>query len=434
MSVQAQDIVMPRLSDSMEEGTILKWLVDDGAEVRRGQEIAEIETDKATMAFEADADGPLHLVAAEGDTLAIGALIARIGGDAGGDGAPPAAAPQPAAPGEQPAAPPAPDAEPAAATPTSGNGSHQAGARVKASPVARRLAAGAGLDLAELIGTGPGGRIVKADVEAAVQAPTAEPATAPAPAPAPEPAAARPEPTAARSDGASGRGEVTVQELTRTQQLVARRMAESRATIPDFTLTTDVDMTDAVALRAQLKAAAGEGDPVPSYNDMVVKAAALALRAHPRANASYKDGRFELYSRVNVGVAVAAQDALVVPTVFDADSKSLGRIARDTRALAERVRDGQVTPPELSSGTFTVSNLGMYGVTHFTAVVNPPQAAILAVGALAERPAVRDGELVTRQVMTVTLACDHRILYGADAAEFLATIRARLEAPLGLAF
>ena len=173
---------------------------------------------------------------------------------------------------------------------------------------------------------------------------------------------------------------------------------------------------------------------MPSYNDMVVKACALALREHPRANGAYKDGHFELYSRVNVGVAVAAENALIVPTIFDADTKSLGRIAQDARAVAARVRDGQVTPPELASGTFTVSNLGMYGVTHFTAVINPPQAGILAVGALQERPAVRDGQLVATQVMTVTLACDHRILYGADAAQFLAAIKANLEAPLRLAF
>jgi pyruvate dehydrogenase E2 component (dihydrolipoamide acetyltransferase) len=208
-------------------------------------------------------------------------------------------------------------------------------------------------------------------------------------------------------------------------------MAESKATVPEFTLRSEIDMEACVQLRTELKALGGE---VPSYNDMVVKASALALREFPRANGSYRDGRFELHSRVNVGVAVAAPDALVVPTVFDADRKSLREIARETRALAERVRAGTVTPPELSGGTFTVSNLGMYGVTDFTAVINPPQAAILAVGALAPRPVVRDGTLVARHTMGVTLACDHRILYGADAAEFLARIRALLEQPLALAF
>jgi pyruvate dehydrogenase E2 component (dihydrolipoamide acetyltransferase) len=224
---------------------------------------------------------------------------------------------------------------------------------------------------------------------------------------------------------------VTVQELSRAQQAVARRMAESKATVPHFTLETEIEMDRCIELRAQLRELAGD-DPVPSYNDMIVRACALALREFPRANAAYRDGRFELYSRVNVGVAVAAQDALVVPTVFDADGKSLGAIAGETRALAERVRAGAITPPELSGGTFTLSNLGMYGVTNFTAVINPPQAAILAVGALRERVVPVDGVPCVRSVMAVTLACDHRILYGADAAEFLARIRALLERPLAL--
>ena len=209
-------------------------------------------------------------------------------------------------------------------------------------------------------------------------------------------------------------------------------MAESKATIPDFTLNIEVDMEGAVALRAELKAL--ELPVTPTYNDMVVKASAIALREFPRANGSYRDGRFELHSRVNVGVAVAAQDALVVPTVFDADAKSLTTIATETRALAGRVREGVVTPPELSGGTFTVSNLGMFGVTSFTAVINPPQAAILSVGALAQRAVVRDGAIVARHTMDLTLACDHRILYGADAAQFLARVRDLLQRPLALGF
>jgi len=271
-----------------------------------------------------------------------------------------------------------------------------------------------GLDLTAISGTGPGGRIVKADVEGA--------ATAPAPSD-----ARRPTPDAAAP---TGKGDVEVVELSRTQQLIARRMAESKATVPDFALNMDVDMEAAVAMRAQLKQVT---EVVPSFNDMVVKACALALREYPRANGSYKDGHFELYSRVNIGVAVAAQEALVVPTVFDADRKSLGEIARDARALAERVRANAVTPPELSGGTFTVSNLGMFGVTEFSAVINPPQAAILAVGKMEPRAVVRDGEIVARNIMTITLVCDHRILYGADAAQFLARIKALLEQPIALA-
>jgi pyruvate dehydrogenase E2 component (dihydrolipoamide acetyltransferase) len=361
--------------------------------------------------------------------------------EASGNGAPSEAppAPAPAATAEPPAAAP----EPAAPSPE-GNGG-----RAKASPVARRIAREHGVDLTTLQGTGPGGRIVKADVEAAASggAPAAAPAapapTAPAPAApavepaapaAAEPAAAPPPAPATVAESGTGKGDVTIQELSRIQQVIARRMAESKATVPEFTITTEVDMEGAVELRAQLKAAVEQtGGAVPSYNDMVVKASAIALREFPRANGSYKDGHFELYSRVNIGVAVAAQEALIVPTVFDADRKSLGEIARDGRALAERVRAGAVTPPELSGGTFTVSNLGMFGITEFVAVINPPQAAILAVGKMEPRAVVRDGEIVARNTMSLTLACDHRILYGADAAEFLARIKALLERPIALA-
>ena len=228
--------------------------------------------------------------------------------------------------------------------------------------------------------------------------------------------------------------------LSRSQQTIARRMAESRATIPDFTLQSDIDMQQCVKLRAELKRLSQPA--APTYNDMVVKACALALREHPRANSSYRDGSLQLHSRVNVGVAVAVEpregesDAsgggLIVPTVFDADAKSLGEIARETRALIERVRDGSITPPELGGATFTVSNLGMFDVTSFTAIINPPQAAILAVGAVAQRAVVRDGEVLARHTLTATLACDHRVLYGADAAQFLARVGELLRAPSAL--
>jgi pyruvate dehydrogenase E2 component (dihydrolipoamide acetyltransferase) len=423
------EVVMPRLSDSMEEGTILRWLVSDGDEVARGQEIVEIETDKATMTYEADDAGVLHIVAAEGSTLAIGSAIATIGDGAAAPAAAPAAKAEAPAPAEAPAAAAAP--APAEAVPAgvgaSTNG-HGDGERVKASPVARRLARESSVDLASLTGTGPAGRIVKADVLSALESGgAAAPAAAePAPAAAPAPASS--------NGGGGNRGDIEVQDLNRTQQVVARRMAESRATVPSYEVSMDIEMDGARALRAQLKDAAAEGQPVPSFNDMVVKACALALREYPRANGSYKDGQFELHSRVNVGVAVAGDDALVVPTVFDADTKSLGEIARVTRSLAAAVRDGSVRPPDLSGGTFTVSNLGMFGVTAFTSVVNVPQAAILSVGAIEPRAVVRDGEIVARHMMTVTLASDHRILYGADAAQFLGRVRELLQNPLSLAF
>jgi pyruvate dehydrogenase E2 component (dihydrolipoamide acetyltransferase) len=272
------------------------------------------------------------------------------------------------------------------------------------------------VDLSTLTGSGPGGRIVKADVEkVGGTAPVEAPASVEAPA------------------AETAKGQVEVRELTRLQQVIARRMAESKATAPHFYLETEIDMSAAVAARARIKAMTPEGEIVPSFNDMVIKASAIALRSFPQANGAYRDGRFELYSRVNVGVAVAAQDALVVPTVLDADRKGLREIAADSRSVAARVRDGSITPPELSGGTFTVSNLGMFGITNFSAVINVPQAAILAVGAITERPVVRDGEISTAHMLGVTLSCDHRILYGAPAAEFLARIRELLEEPLSLA-
>jgi pyruvate dehydrogenase E2 component (dihydrolipoamide acetyltransferase) len=474
------DVTMPRLSDSMEEGTILKWLKSDGDEVSKGEELVEIETDKANMTYEADDAGTLSIVAKEGDTLAVGETICTIGegGGSGGGGAEedegeadepeaeeddggggsaddeedaeaeaePEREAEPVATAEEDeddggedepdeeedeagGSEETPDEEPEPEKDEDGGGN----GRVKASPVARRMAQELGVELAALEGSGPGGRIVKADVEAAADGDGED-------APAGEAEEAEPAKAEAKDDGGkparsgdagSGRGETTTQDPTRLQQTVARRMAESKATAPEFVLTCEVDMEEAVAFRRQLKSAAGD-EPAPSFNDFVVKASALALKEFPRANGAYRDGKFELYSRVNVGIAVAGQDALVVPTLFDADQKSLGVIAREARAVAERVREGKVTPPELSSGTFTVSNLGMFGITRFSAVINPPQAAILAVGEMTPRPVVRDGEVVARAIMELTLACDHRILYGADAAKFLSRIRERLENPLSL--
>jgi pyruvate dehydrogenase E2 component (dihydrolipoamide acetyltransferase) len=281
-------------------------------------------------------------------------------------------------------------------------------------------------------GSGPGGRIVKADVEAAAGEEKGPHAGKPADGSAEGPPVSRSAAAAPAPEGA--KGEVEVLELNRLQQTVARRMSESKATVPHFYLETEIDMTEAVKVRGELKQIAGDA-PAPTFNDMIVKACALALRQFPRANGAYRDGRVELHARVNVGVAVAAQDALVVPTVFDADRKSLGEIAAETRALAEKVRDGKITPPELSGGTFTVSNLGMFGVTNFSAVINPPQAALLAIGALEPKPAAdrESRRVVVRDTMGVTLACDHRILYGADGARFLARIRELLERPLSMA-
>jgi len=420
------DVVMPRLSDSMEEGTVLQWLKQVGDEVAIGDELVEIETDKANMAYESDLAGTLsEILVQEGETVAIGEVIARVGDSDGGTerstAGPATASGGPAGGGSASVLGPPESAPPAEETGVEPSEAANGDGRPKASPVARRMAKEQGLDLSKLEGSGPGGRIVKADVEKAGVEPVgetgSEPATTRPPADSPE----------------TAKGQTTYEELSKLQSTISRRMAESKATAPHFYLEAEVDMSRLVEARKEIKAASQESDVVPSFNDMVVKACALALREHPRANGAYRDGRFELYSRVNVGVAVAANDALVVPTVFDADKKGLRDIASDARALAQRVRDGQITPPELSGATFTVSNLGMFGIDSFAAVINPPQAAILAVGAITERPVVRNGELTTAHLMRVNLACDHRILYGAPAAEFLARVRSLLEEPLSLA-
>jgi len=421
----ATDVTMPRLSDSMEEGTILNWIVEEGAEVKRGEPLVEIETDKANMTYESDTDGTLiEIVAKEGDTLPIGEVIARIG-EAGekpsGDGDAPGKAAEAESKAEE-AKSKAAEAERVLggdAAERDAAGGNGAGERVKASPVARRMARDMGVELAQLEGSGPGGRIVKADVEAAAKGDGGAPA---------ETAAPKEE---RKTVEVGAKGEVETKELTRIQRTVSRRMAESKATAPDYALHMEVDMTLCVELRRRLKEVE---DPAPSFNDMIVKACANALREHPRVNGAYRDGHFELYSAVNVGIAVAAQDALVVPTIHDADKKSLGEIARQARELIAKVREGKITPPEVSGGTFTVSNLGMYGVDYFTAIINPPQAALLTVGSLKKRPAVDDGgRIVPRDQMTLSLVCDHRILYGADGAQFLARVRELLEQPLALA-
>jgi pyruvate dehydrogenase E2 component (dihydrolipoyllysine-residue acetyltransferase) len=369
---------MPRLSDSMEEGTVAKWLVAEGAEVTRGQPLVEIDTDKATMEYEAESDGTLlQILVAEGETAPIGTPIARIG-----------------SPGEEvTAAQAAPVAPPETGVPAEGTAPRAARAsRVNASPVAKRLANELGVDLAAIEGTGPNGMITKEDVEQAA--------------------------------GGEAGGAV-LEPLSRVQQAIARHMVEAAA-VPTFAVEVEVDMTAAGERRESL-------DPRPSFNDLVVKACALALREHPRVNAAFSEQGFREAPDVSVGIAVAAEDALLVPVVREADTKSLEEIRAETRDLAEKARAGKLTPAELDGGTFTISNLGMHGVRRFEALLNTPQAAILAVGAVELRPTVgADGEVTVRLLMSATLTCDHRILYGADAAVFLARVRELLEDPVAL--
>jgi pyruvate dehydrogenase E2 component (dihydrolipoamide acetyltransferase) len=386
------EVIMPRLSDTMEEGTIIKWLKGDGDAVASGEPLVEIETDKATVDVEATASGVLEIVAGEGDTVSVGALIARVA---------------------QAAAP-------------------ESGGRINASPVARRLAAELGVDLATVRGSGPGGRIGKTDVENAAAGAPGEPASAARG----EAASGAPGEPAGRAEGEQAAGAASEPAsaapsggLSRTQQLIARRMSES-VTIPTFTVQVEVDMEACASLRSEL--AAREPSATPSFTDMVVKACALTLREFPNVNSSYLDDGLELHSQINVGVAVAAEDQLLVATVVDADLKPLRALARETSELIPRVRAGAATPAELTGATFTVSTLGMFGVRNFTAIVTSPQVAILAVGAIEPRAVVRDGEIVARRTMGVTLTCDHRVVYGADAANFLAGLREFLEHPLTL--
>lgn len=406
------DIVMPRLTDSMEEGTILAWLKQDGDAVKVGDELVEIETDKASMVYESDSEGVLKILVGEDETRPIGETIATVG-EGSGEASSPNGKVTEEVPADESSA--APDPAPKAVS-SRESGGHT---RIKASPLAKRIAAAEGIDLKSVEGSGPNGRIVKADLTGTATKIEAAPAASGDA----KPAGSKPSSTEAK------KGEVERVELTRLQQTISRRMAESKATAPHFYLRTEIDMTRAVEVRTAFKEAAAAGERVPSFNDMVLKATAMALRHHPRANGAYRDGGIELYSRINVGFAVAAEDSLVVPTIGDADEKDLREIAAESRRLAERVRSGEITPPELAGGTFSISNLGMFGVRGFDAVINPGQAGILAIGEIAERPVVRDGEIVAAHLMEISLSCDHRILYGADGAEFLAEIKSNLEEP-----
>jgi pyruvate dehydrogenase E2 component (dihydrolipoyllysine-residue acetyltransferase) len=373
---------MPKLSDSMADAVIIRWLVAPGDAFARGEALIEVETDKATVVYEAEADGTLDaILVPEGAAAAIGEPIATLANGR-------------AAPSKEDG--PAPAQRDGAGT-----------ERPNASPVARRTAVELGVSLHGIVGSGPGGRITREDVQRAASVSGAR---------------------AQRSEAVGGKGEVETLELTATQATIARRMAESARTIPVFTVSSDVDMSLITELR---RGARREG--APSLNDFVVKAAAGALQAFPKLNASFVDGKVECYARVNIGVAVATDDALLVPVVRDADRKSLAEVAAETRRLAEGARNRSLSPGDLSDGTFTVSNLGMFGVRAFTAIIDPPQAAILAVGGVRRAPVEdADGGVVFRDLMTVTLTCDHRVVYGADGAQFLSRLRDLLERPLEL--
>ena len=455
-------LLMPKLSDTMEEGTVLQWLVADGEAVAKGQPLVEIETDKATMTVEAPEEGTLHVIAAEGDARAVGEPIAEIGG--AGASAPAPATPEPVAdevaeedsstgiptaddgtaseigaelgseetyPGaraadgaeaeeEAEAAEALQDLDPERPAPVRANGG-----RTKASPLARRLAGELGVDIATVRGTGPDGRIVRADVEAAARG-DASSVRAAAPAAPPAPAREAPAPRAPPPAPAAAPGERV--PLTRLQRTVAQRMTASTTEAPQFALQRDVDAVELLALRRQLVDAAAEGEG-PSVNDLIVKAVAIAAAERPEAVSRFDGDALVRPSGIHVGIAVAVDRGLLVPVVRDADTKGVGRIAAETRDLAARCRDGSIQPQELEGSVISISNLGMFGIDRFTAIINPPETAILAVGRAAPRAVVRDGAVVARATMTLTLSIDHRAVYGADGALFLARVTELLERP-----
>jgi pyruvate dehydrogenase E2 component (dihydrolipoamide acetyltransferase) len=447
------DVNMPKLSDTMEEGTVLEWKKKDGDEVKKGDVLAEVESDKATFDLEAEDDGVLSIKVEKGVPAKIGAPIATIGAASEGKSA--KAEPPKAEKSKAKAEPAKTEAEPAvdeAATderaetetaegpeedapvaevlaeetskapalkaksaPARDSDGEAAGTAVKASPLAKRLAAQQGIDLASIKGSGPEGRIIREDVEAAAKGKGGAPH---------QPAA-----SARRPDGP----DTEVVEPTRMQATIARRMSESKATVPEFTVTVEARVDQAVSMRQQLKDSVPGAEKV-TMTDFLVRACALALRKFPEVNTSWVDGRFQRKRSVNIGLAVAPSQGmgLLVPVVHDADSKDIVQISIESRQVIERARSGRPGEGDLTGATFSISNLGMFGVDEFTAIINPPEAAILAVGAIKDAAVVDDGKVVVGKVMRMTLTVDHRVFYGATAAQFMAEVKRLLENPVTL--
>jgi len=437
----ATKVIMPKLSPTMEEGQIARWLKKEGDKVAMGEPLAEIDTDKATMEMQALANGVLRkILINEGESAPLGQLIAVIG-EANEDiasllsEAPAAAAPKQEAPAKKEEPPPPPPAQQsappqqaqaaAAGAGSVGNGRQAAAppssGRVIVSPLAARMAAESGLDLRSIQGSGPGGRIVKKDIEAAIAQPQPAPA-APQRYPRPvEPG--QPAPAAAAS---AYRDEPASQ----IRQTIAKRLVTSLGPVPHFFLTTDIEMDRAAEMRKGINAL--DPELKISINDIIIKVTAAALIQHPEVNASYQDRFVRYYEHADIGVAVAIEDGLITPVVRAANQKSLSQIAAEVRELAERARSKKLKPEEYTGATFSISNLGMFGIDEFTAVINPPEGAILAVGAMTPKPVVRDNEIVVRQIMRVTMSCDHRVIDGATGAKFLQTFKKILENPLYL--
>lgn len=411
------EVIMPKMGDAMTEGRILSWKKSPGDAVARGEPIAEIETDKVNVDLEAEDGGTLvQILVPAGEVVTVGAPIALIA--AAGE-----AVPSPATPAAVAPADPATVSRPvthAAATDAPAATAGTAG-EVRASPLARRLAEQHGIALGSIRGSGPDGRITKEDVEAAIASgkPAAPQRTPPAPSAEP---AVLPPPIE--------RAEREI-PLTRIRQTIARRMTESKQHTPHIYLTVSIEMDAAIALRTQLNEGA-DNDAKISLNDMVVKAAALALGKFPSLNSSFADDAVRQHGEINISIAVALPEGLIAPTLYHCDRKSLWEIATDAKALAERARTGHMRAADLTGGTFTISNLGMFGVEEFSAIINPPQAAILAVGAARPQAVVRDGRVVSATVMQVTCSADHRVTDGAEVARFLAEVKRLLENPVWL--
>ncbi|HEY3286937.1 MAG TPA: dihydrolipoamide acetyltransferase family protein [Gemmatimonadaceae bacterium] len=415
----ATKIFMEALSPTMEEGRLVKWNIPEGAAVKSGDVLAEVETDKAVMELVARGDGVLRKqLVAEGVTAPVGSLVGVIAGAdediaalvAGAGAAPAAVAPAAAVPAA-PAAAPAPAAVLAAAPAPAAPSAVAGAVSTKSSPLARRLARESGLDVGAIPGSGPGGRVIKRDIEAAMAGGAS---------------------AISRPSSAVSAADYTDQPLTQIRKTIARRLGESIGPIPTFYLTAEFDLTRVVEMRAQA-AALGEDFKV-SVNDILLKAVATALAAHPEVNAHWLGDKIRYFNRVHLGMAVATDDGLIVPVIFDADRKGLREISVESRDLAKRARERKLTPEQYTGSTFSVSNLGMMQIDQFTAIINPPECGILAIGAIEDTPVVVDDAIAVRKRLRVTMSCDHRVIDGAVGARFLQTLRRMLENPLMLVF
>lgn len=427
----AEVIRMPRMSDTMEEGNIIGWLKKEGDHVEPGQTLAEVETDKATMELDAFVEGVILHIAVKEGPVAIDGVIAVIGqpgedwkavlAAANGGAAAPAANGQPSAPVAAPVA-----EVPAAAASTEDS-------RIKASPLAKNIAKESGVSLEQLVGSGDQGRIVKKDVEAFLEnkgsAPVATPTAPATPAPAATPAAKSEAPSSAPFAFNAGGNNYEEVGVTQMRKVIARRLGESLFTAPHFYLTIEINMDRAIEIRKQLN----EVSPTKlSFNDLVIKAVAASLTQHPAINSSWLGDKIRYNKDINVGVAVAVEDGLLVPVVRYANMKTLSQINTEVKTLAGKAKERKLHPDEMSGNTFTISNLGMFGIDEFTAIINPPDACILAVGGIFEKPIVKNGEIVVGNTMKVTLSCDHRVVDGATGAQFLQTFKSILEEPIKL--